>query len=1434
MGIKMETASQFLRTSTKLLSKFKADKKTENDDAMLGMSPLSWDSKEKENAYVIKVEDNEKLYRPLFKQFDDIPKISYNETGSPFDVGVVLVKQSDNNQSAKKKPAGRVLKGGYCESCDHWYRCTLREHLSSNKHKEFVGKIDNFKNLEMVSDDLPSFSEFLKHNKQNPLYKSCENTKTYLSNDSNNNKINCQPEEVKEGLFDHPESGHKISKQYVGKPEIVDGSTIETFTQGNNSNCVRSEVNDLMENVGCTRTDSRGNSNQNCISTKRECHTSSNSSTTHLVTNMTRDSVGLENDDSESYHDTCNGMNRLNHQSHSYKTDIEGSYGVPEVAPVYRANISEANFSSSSCSFGDNGVRNALSILQTNISDNSNSSHGRLSADIFFKNVNGLECQGNTIEDVIEKSEISLVSVVSGNNENALHTPTFDKFLKGRDNVVNETEEMPVLFRVEDLSESDIENGMTHMPVIDKHTPPSQMQKQSVNDIGLALEGISDTTQKELIIKNSPFHEPCKLPSDLSLNSLRDSNKTGTVDFETVLHTPKSKFGNKLAEEFNEKVQNSGSTITSVRNWLLPNGDKDSVYSAVSAAKINDTLVASKDVGVDEEKELEQLTESEQKQQNLVANWIQTQEFGTSSENPSAALSDTDINVLQNLETPNKESELQDNLSSRDITTPISEMYNDQYTDLSSIPTDSYISDREYAQSLEGFSVTKLDTTDKMIENIDGKNQTETSNKENDICDYNSISNFADKSVNSHPSTLEASDMNKLQFPEDNKSICNITAASSIDLASGSVCIGSKQKIHTDTSETLNNSENVLIDMCTVGNAGLSQNTVVNNNIQCSKEADKISTETTNLNKVNNKETKGKKKPVKPKARKARTTKGKSIDSIEKCNTPVSNISCNSASSLPNSAVGTFSAANSYLIQQQGYSPISQSSDNFSQHQFNSSYNMNRVQSPNQSYQQMSGNTCQQFYGQSGVSQGHYNQGQSYYDTGLLPGHNFYSEERHAFYQNNCNMQSQHYGFSGITDCNGFASQFQQQFSNNVINYSQGGYNGAHIYGSVHMNNMNNVNINSNNFVQNVQDFRQVDFLDNSGFSQGASQNTSCVSSPGSFYPAQTLPVQNSPSVPIHVSSHSSQQFSQEFSPVQSNYHVSPQVNHQYSQSQQLYQDSQQTSSQFPQFYQNQHSPAHQVIQEQSQGNQWYLSSPGYTNTSQSLGQVQESARTYETISLNDIAEENCHASQMSFTFGRLKSKENQNLDSVSTNRNSAAAKKGRRKTVAEVQMNKTDANAKTVCHSLNTSNVGYTASNAIGNGVPPSVQPLKPSFPMTTDLQQANYSNFDSGVHQVRNENSSFSDKSYMSAKVGDTKIKISKVGNSAAAHGGKKTDLKDYWNVKKTGDCRLVFRASKRKAEDEEMPVGSSFTPYHESPVQEQRYGGLHEAKRRRCLVY
>ena len=162
LGLKIQTVSIFIRSSAKYLSKLKPQTKAlDKNDATCGMSPILWDN-EKENAPTcfIKIEDEEMLYRPLFKQFESFPCISYSGTDSPFDTGVTL-NQKNENQLTKKKAVGGALRGGYCESCDHWYKCTLREHLNSAKHRQFIETSENFQSLNKVAHGLPDIKDFV-------------------------------------------------------------------------------------------------------------------------------------------------------------------------------------------------------------------------------------------------------------------------------------------------------------------------------------------------------------------------------------------------------------------------------------------------------------------------------------------------------------------------------------------------------------------------------------------------------------------------------------------------------------------------------------------------------------------------------------------------------------------------------------------------------------------------------------------------------------------------------------------------------------------------------------------------------------------------------------------------------------------------------------------------------------------------------------------------------------------------------------------------------------------------------------------------------------------------------------------------------------------------------------------------------------------------
>ena len=90
-----------------------------------------------------------------------------------------------------------------------------------------------------------------------------------------------------------------------------------------------------------------------------------------------------------------------------------------------------------------------------------------------------------------------------------------------------------------------------------------------------------------------------------------------------------------------------------------------------------------------------------------------------------------------------------------------------------------------------------------------------------------------------------------------------------------------------------------------------------------------------------------------------------------------------------------------------------------------------------------------------------------------------------------------------------------------------------------------------------------------------------------------------------------------------------------------------------------------------------------------------------------------------------------------------------------------------------------------------------------------------------------------YNAVHIGDTKLKIRKVVPTVSE---QKNDLMDFWNVRKAGDCRLVFSTNvggKRKAE-EETPFKHDSVEYCHNPMDNNSLDTQQSSKRRRCLVY
>ncbi|XP_033736590.1 uncharacterized protein LOC117324871 [Pecten maximus] len=166
LGVKVEKAKDFLKSTHKYAQKLKQVKALQSD-GIDGITPLQWKNSDKENFIVLKVEDDKQVYRPFLKHFkDSFPKIRYgDDLASPFDKGVTLCRtvenRTKNRYSTKGKPSVASSKGGFCEACDYWYRCSLREHLSSMKHQKFVQTNTNFKQLDQIINKMPNIQDFM-------------------------------------------------------------------------------------------------------------------------------------------------------------------------------------------------------------------------------------------------------------------------------------------------------------------------------------------------------------------------------------------------------------------------------------------------------------------------------------------------------------------------------------------------------------------------------------------------------------------------------------------------------------------------------------------------------------------------------------------------------------------------------------------------------------------------------------------------------------------------------------------------------------------------------------------------------------------------------------------------------------------------------------------------------------------------------------------------------------------------------------------------------------------------------------------------------------------------------------------------------------------------------------------------------------------------
>ncbi|ESP01254.1 hypothetical protein LOTGIDRAFT_157428 [Lottia gigantea] len=157
LGLKIDHAHVFLKKCKLLSGSVKVNKC--KSDTLVDIVPLKWDNE----SFVIKIEDESNLYKPLHKQFDKLPMVYVdNGGGSPFDGPVVLERpESVKSIKAAKSTKFYTAKGGYCEMCDYYFKGSLREHLLSEKHKSFVSDESNFTGVENVVNKLPNLSKFL-------------------------------------------------------------------------------------------------------------------------------------------------------------------------------------------------------------------------------------------------------------------------------------------------------------------------------------------------------------------------------------------------------------------------------------------------------------------------------------------------------------------------------------------------------------------------------------------------------------------------------------------------------------------------------------------------------------------------------------------------------------------------------------------------------------------------------------------------------------------------------------------------------------------------------------------------------------------------------------------------------------------------------------------------------------------------------------------------------------------------------------------------------------------------------------------------------------------------------------------------------------------------------------------------------------------------
>ena len=635
LGVKTQTVKEFLHVSTKYMSHIKSQKKAlqKEKEILQGMSPITWDQ-DKENTFILKVEDNEQIYRPLFKQFDTAPKLACNDYGSPFDVGIVLAKQNDLNHS-KRKSSRAPAKGGYCESCDHWYKGTLKEHLNSSKHHAFIASGANFSSLEAIASGLPNLNCFMRKFEPNDnqevlsskennymeirsvddLPKTCEvesdgninNTRKVISNESSNLELH-----MKSNTCDSRCTLKELDTCSIKPLDNSQNQSLSYLTCGEKEKPVHSltrvnkvTVNGVQKNIF----------SHNSVETERAENDSamdSNASETNISTFAI-----------SGYSNTFN-MEKTKDETNSYHYPTMTTYhSTPKMYTKEKPGLTEAHFSSSSWSLGDNGVDNVLTFLQSHCSGvvgRCNVVSGRNSVETVRTEKSFISKESS----VVKGSTTSTKSVISKSVLDA--PPDLKRFVKLSCDKGNSL-----------LCPSDNNNlcdGQRY------EGNQADCEKKTLTDVSNSKQNLASKTD---IVATLPEYSYITDESVSSEIPKADNYELTHNDkeYEVKCKTPLKEECDGFRNEMMKNVASSGSTWSSIRNWLLPEGqninhgsdpDKHLDKTLVEDCCPND-FSGNTTLKKNEEHDIRNIfnDDSTASSNNFVATWIKNQKFEDSA-----------------------------------------------------------------------------------------------------------------------------------------------------------------------------------------------------------------------------------------------------------------------------------------------------------------------------------------------------------------------------------------------------------------------------------------------------------------------------------------------------------------------------------------------------------------------------------------------------------------------------------------------------------------------------------------------------------------------------------------------------------------------------------------------------------------------------------